>query len=75
MVGVPCRRAVFRVDLAEVINTNTVPEFVIQVSQQATVNAELRVGDVSQQVNVTAAPVVVEHESALSTPPSMKNHQ
>jgi hypothetical protein len=36
------------------------PEFVIQVDQQATVNVELKVGEVTETVTVQGTPVAVE---------------
>ena len=40
--------------------TYSIPEFVIQVDQQATVNVELRVGEVTDTVTVQGTPVSVE---------------
>ena len=40
--------------------TYSIPEFVIQVDQQATVNVELKVGEVTETVTVEGTPVAVE---------------
>src|SRR3989442_568683 len=48
--------------------TFTVPELVLQVDQQATVNAELQVGSVAESVNVEATAAIVDTRTAtLST--------